>query len=116
MRALARVGVFVEMAAVELREAVGVTREMRGSPIENDADAGPVAAIDELHEFRRGAVTAGGGEVAQSLVSPGAVIRMFHHRKQFDVRIAEFFNVRNELIAKLAISEPAIVILGDPAP
>ncbi len=52
--ALARVGVLVEMGAVELGEAVGVAREVRGSPVQNDADAGLVAAVDELHEFRGG--------------------------------------------------------------
>src|SRR6266496_767470 len=51
MRALSRVGVFVEMRAIELGEAVSVAREMRGSPIENDADAGLVAAVNEFHEL-----------------------------------------------------------------
>ena len=47
MRALARVGVLVEMRAVENCQAVRVAREMRGRPIENHAEAFLVAAVDE---------------------------------------------------------------------
>ena len=41
---------------------------------------------------------------------------MFHDGKQFDVRVAEILDVRNELIAEFAVGEPAIVVLGDAAP
>src|SRR6266567_9103514 len=116
MRALARVGMLVEMAAVKLRQAVSVAREMRGSPIENDADAGLVTAVDELHEFDRRTKAAGGGEVAESLVTPGTVVRMFHDGEQFDMSVAELFSVGNQLVGELPVSEPAIVIPGNAAP
>src|SRR5580658_931992 len=113
MGALTRVGMFVEMRAIELREAKGVAREMRGSPVEKNADAGVVAAVDKLHKFSGGAVAAGGGEIADRLIAPGAVEGMLHDGKQLDVRVAEVFNVRDELIAKFAIREPAVVIFRD---
>ena len=116
MRALARVGVLVEVAAVKLREAVSVAREMRGSPIENHADAGLVAAVDEFHKFRGRAKAARGRKVAERLVAPGAVIGMLHDGEQFDVGVAEFLNVGDELVAKFAIGEPAIVIFRNAAP
>ena len=116
MRALARVGVFVEMRAVELREAVRVAREMRGRPIENDAEAGLMAAVDKFHEIGGRAVAAGGGEVAERLVAPGAVEGMLHDGEQLDVRVAEIFDVGDELVAEFAVGEPAIVIFGDAAP
>ena len=47
MRALARVGVLVEMRAVEKCQAVRVAREMRGRPIEDHAEPFLVAAVDE---------------------------------------------------------------------
>ncbi len=51
MRALPRVGVFVEMRAVELREAVRVAREMCRRPVKKDSEAGLVAAVHEFHEI-----------------------------------------------------------------
>ena len=35
-----------------------------------NADAGAVKAVDEVHEILRGAVAAGGGEVAGGLIAP----------------------------------------------
>src|SRR6266568_2716094 len=116
MGALARVRVFIEMGAIELGEAVGVTREMRGSPVENDSDAGLVTTIHKLHEFGGCAEAAGGGIVAKSLIPPGAVIGMFHDGKQLDVRVAEIHDVGDELVAELVVAEPAIVILRDAPP
>ena len=47
MLAEARIGVLVKMRAVEEREAVRVARKMRGSPIEQYADARLVALVHE---------------------------------------------------------------------
>ncbi len=99
VRTLARVGVFVEVRAIELGEAVGVAREVRGSPIEKDADASLVTAIDELHEFAGSAVAARSGKVAESLVAPGTVEGMFHDGEKFDVGVAEILGVGNKLVA-----------------
>ena len=75
-----------------------------------------VAAVDKFHEFRGGAVAAGGGEVANRLIAPGAVEGMLHDGKQFDVGVAEILDVGNELIAEFAVSEPAIAFFGDATP
>src|SRR5580693_7324242 len=116
MRALARVGMFVKVRAIELREAEGVPWEMRGSPVQKNSDAGLVAAVDKLHEFSGRAVAARGGEVANRLIAPGAVEGMLHNGEKFDVRVAQIFDVGNELVAEFAIGEPAIAFLGDAAP
>ena len=57
-----------------------------------------MAAVDEGHEVGGRTVAAGGGEIAESLVAPGAVEGMLHDGKQLDVGVAEIFYVRNELI------------------
>src|SRR5258708_987119 len=93
-----------------------VSREMRGSPIQNDADAGLVTAVHKLHEFRRSAKAAGGGEVAERLVAPRAVVGMLHDGQQLDMRVAEIFDVGNQLVAEFSIAKPAIMILRDPPP
>ena len=53
VEAAARVGVFVERGAVEPGEAVGVGREMRRHPVEDDAEARGVGAVDEAARSRR---------------------------------------------------------------
>ena len=81
MRALAWIGMLVKMGSVELRETVGVAREVRGSPVQKNAQVRLVAAIDEFHELRGCAEAAGGGVIADGLVTPGAVKRMLHDGK-----------------------------------
>src|SRR5689334_23828131 len=51
MKTLARVGVLVHMRAVEIHQAVRVTREMRRYPIEDHTDAALMQAIDQVHEI-----------------------------------------------------------------
>ena len=48
MVALARVGVLVEMGAVEQPEPVRIVREMARDPIEDDADSGRMRGLDEM--------------------------------------------------------------------
>src|SRR6267143_4148203 len=104
VRALPGVGVFVEMGAVELGEAVSIAGGVRGCPVENDAEAGLVTAVDKFHEFSRCAEAAGGGKVAERLVAPGAVVGMLHDGEQFDVRVAEILDVGDKLVAELAVA------------
>src|SRR5262245_25983067 len=73
LEAEARIGVLVEMRAVELAEAVRVGREMPGDPVEQEADAALVAAVDEAGERLRPAVAAGRRIQADRLIAPGAV-------------------------------------------
>src|SRR5215467_7693182 len=70
MRALAWIGVFVEVRAVKLRQAVRVAREVRGRPIEKNADTGLMAAVNELHKLGGRTVSAGSRKVADGLVAP----------------------------------------------
>src|SRR5258707_12352628 len=107
MSALAGIGVLVKVRAVEFSEAVGIAREVRGGPIEEDAQAGVVAAVDKLHEFSGRAVAAGGGEIADGLVAPGTVEGILHDGPQVDVGVAEVFYGGNWLIAQFPVGEPA---------
>ena len=76
-----RVGIFVEMGAVEIAQAVRVCRKMRGYPVQQHADAGCMAAH---HKTRKtfGQAEAGRGCIeADRLVTPGAVKRVFADRQ-----------------------------------
>ena len=68
--ALPRIGVLVERRAVEAREAVRVLREMPGHPVEDHADARPVARVDEDLEVLRRAEAARRREEARAPGSP----------------------------------------------
>ena len=70
MEAHARVGVLVERRAVEMRQAMRVDREMRGDPVEDDAEARRVGAIDEAREARRRRRSGGSARTGRSADSP----------------------------------------------
>src|SRR5882757_3010647 len=116
MLSLARVGMLVEMGAIELSQAVAVTREMRGRPVQKNSNAGLVEPVDEVHEVLRRAVAAGCGEISESLVSPGAIERVLHYGHELDVRVTHLFYVGNQPVGKLGISKPACAFLDDAAP
>ena len=88
MEALARVGVLVERGAVEMRQPCCIGREMRRDPVEDDAEARGVRAIDEAGERRRVAEAAGRREQADRLIAPGFVERMLADRQKLDMGVA----------------------------
>ena len=101
VRALAGVGVLVQRGAVEAGERPVVAREVRGHPVDDDADAPAVQLVDEStrkssgvpqRERRR--------EVAGDLVAPRAAERMLHDRHQLDVGEPEVGDVVGELVAR----------------
>ena len=114
MLALARVGVLVEMRAVEPGERVRILREVAGHPVEDHADAVRVALVDELHqvggraEARRRRVEVG------DLIAPGRLVRMFRDRQQLDVGEAERPDVGHQLRRQFAIGERAVVGAAHP--
>lgn len=103
--AQARVLVFVECAAVEAGERVIVAREVAGHPVDEDADAGGVAAVDQMAEILEAAPAAGGREIAGDLIAPGAGERMLAHRHQLDMGEAQLQHIGNQLIGELPVIE-----------
>ena len=96
-----RVGVFVQRGAVEFREAMRVLRKVRRHPVEDHADAGLVALVDEGHELLRRAVARGRRVVTHHLVAPRAVEWMFGHAHELDVRVAHVDDVGNEPLGRV---------------
>ena len=81
-----RVFVLVQRGSVEAAKREIVLGEVRGHPVEQHADAGAVACVDEKAEVVRRAVARRGREVARHLISPRARERVLRHRQQLDVR------------------------------
>ena len=75
----------VKRGAVEPAQAVGVGREMRRHPVEDDADADLVGAVDEAGKAFRLAEAGGRRIEAGRLVAPGRIVGMFGDRQEFDM-------------------------------
>ena len=114
VEALARVGVFVERGAVETRQPLRIGREMRRNPVEDDAEARGVRAIDEAGEAGRLAEAAGRREQADRLVAPGFVERMLADRQKLDVGVAHIGDVRDELVGELVVGQKPSALAAPP--
>ena len=102
----------VEMRAVEVAQAVRIVGEVGGNPVEDHAVAMPVHGIDEVGEVVGRAESRRRGEVADRLVAPAPVERMFGDRHQLDVREVGVVEVSDELVGQLAIVEKRTAVLA----
>src|SRR5690606_9581554 len=96
VKAEPRVLVLVEGGAIEVDEAMGVRWKVRRHPVQDDADAGSVQPVDEPGEVVGGAETAGRGEKADRLVTPGAGKRVLRYRHQHDMGEVELGQIGDE--------------------
>src|SRR5690606_9820405 len=83
-------------------------------PVEDDADALRVAAVDEPAEVVRAAEAAGGREEPRGLVAPGRIQRMLGHRQELDMGEAEVLHVRDELAGEIAVVQESAVRAAPP--
>src|SRR3546814_17532932 len=109
MEALPRVGVLVEAGAVEPAETVRVGGEMRRHPVDQHADAGLVAAVDEPGETFRRAEPPRRREQADRLVAPGTGEWVPADRQEPDVRAAAVPDLWHGPSPELAPTECAAV-------
>ena len=107
---LAPVGVLVAGGAVELVEPVGVLAEVGGHPVEDDADAGLVHVVHEVHEVLGRAVPGGGGEVAGALIAPAGVVGVLGDGQQLDEVEAHLLDVGGQLPGQAAVVEEVPVL------
>ena len=99
-----RVGVLVQVGAVELRQRPRVLREVRGHPVDDDADAGLMQRVDEEAEVVGGAEPRRRREVRRHLVTPRAAERMLGDRQELDVGEAEIAHVGDEFVGELPVA------------
>ena len=116
VEALAAVGVLVQFGAVEAVQAVGVTGEVRGHPVQNDADAALVQVVDEELEVFGAAVAGGGGEVADGLVAPRAIERVLGDGHQLDVGEAHRLHVVGQFGGDVAVVQEALRVVAGAHP
>ncbi len=100
MHAFARVGMLIQRGAVELGQPVRVIGKVRTDPIQDHADTGAMAGVDELRKAVRAAMARGGRIQAQRLIAPGTAKRVFGDRQQFDMGEAELLHIGNQLLGQ----------------
>ena len=108
------VGVLVERGAVEAGQGPLVGREVARHPVQDDADAGLVQAVDEQPEAVGVAEAAVGREVRRHVVAPGAAEGVLHHRHQLDVGEAEVLHVGDQVGGQLVPRPGAAVVVAAP--
>ena len=96
--------------AVKEPEPVLVAREVRGDVVHYDAYALAVELVHEVHEVLRGAVAAGGGEVARDLIAPGALEGVLRDGHYLHVGEAHLVTVVRQLIRHVAVVGEGLVL------
>ena len=76
----ARILVLIQGGAVKPGQGVGVSRKMRGHPIQDHPDAATVEVVDKKAEVIGAAETLGGSEITRGLVAPGVIERVLGDR------------------------------------
>ena len=96
--------------AVEHAQAVLVAREVRGHPVDNDADALAVELVHEVHKVLRRAVAARGREKARDLIAPGAVVGVLRDGQQLNVGVVHLLAVVGQLVGHAAVVGEDLVL------
>ena len=97
------VRVLVERRAVEAGQRELVLGEVRRDPVDDDADAGLVQAVDEVPEAVGVAEARRRGEVRRDLVAPRAPERVLHDRHELDVGEAEVGQVGDQVVGEVGV-------------
>ena len=112
VESFARIGVFIQMRAVKIAQAVRIGRKVRRHPVEQHAQAGRMAALHETQQTPGIAETGRGRVQADRLVAPGTVERMFADRQQFEVGKTHVPGIGHQLLGQLVPAEPALRAAG----
>jgi hypothetical protein len=110
MHAFAWIGMLIKRRTVETTETMLVGGEMRGHPVNDDAQSGRVAGTDEVAETGRVTMARGRGVKPQGLVTPRTIEGMLRYRQQFQMRESQIDHIRNQRFGQpLPVRKAAIV-------
>ena len=116
MHTFARVGVFIQVRAIELRQATGVVRKVRRHPIQQHADAAGMAGLHEALQAFGLAKARTRCVQAQRLVAPGAIERMLADGQQLDVGETQLGDVIRQTIGQFVPGGKAPALAMAPGP
>ena len=112
MTALAWIGMFVKVGAVEKAEPVFVFGKVSGNPIEDDPNSRLMAFVDEIAKVIRAAEATGRCEQADGLVAPRAVEGKLADRQKLQMGKAHIGDVRHQIVRHLTIAQIAPTFFG----
>ena len=106
-----RVARFVTARPIKLIKAVLVLREVRAHPVDDDADAGLVALVHEIHKILRRTVARARRVVPRYLIAPRRVKRIFRNGQKLDVRVVHIADVFHDPVGKGAVGKVVSVLI-----
>src|SRR5215472_19126790 len=110
----AGIGIFVKRLAVEAGGAILVGREMGWHPVDQQAEPGPMSAIDEAGEAGGIAEAPRGGEEPDGLIAPGGIKGMLANRQQLEMGELHVEGIGDQAIGELVIGEEPAVLAALP--
>ena len=108
------VGMLVERSPVEAGQRVLVAREVRGDPVEDDPDAGPMQHVDHRPQLSWSSKTSGRGVEAGDLVSPRPSERVLGDRQKLQMREAMALTVLGEQGSEILVRQLLTVGAASP--
>ena len=106
MLAAARVGVLVQLRAVEPGQRPGVLREVGGHPVDDHADAGLMQPVDQVAEVVRRPEPGRRRVIRRHLVAPRSAERVLGDRHELDVGEPAFGHILNKGLGELGVGQP----------
>ena len=106
-----RIRILVGGRAVELRQALGVLREVRRYPVQDHADAVLMQVVHHVHELLRLAVAGGRCIVARHLIAPGRVQRVLRDAHELHMGVAHLHAIGGQCLRRITIVHEAVVYL-----
>ena len=100
-----RVRVLVQGRAIKARQREVILREVRGNPVQDDADTRAVEGINQVAEVIRRPVARRWSKVGGHLVAPRAAEGMLGQGHELDVRKAHLLDVGDQLVGQLAVAQ-----------
>ena len=116
MLALAGIGMFVKVRAVEMRQREKILGEMCRHPVHENADAVLVERVHQIHEILRRAVTMRRRVEAGDLITPGTVERIFRQRHELHMREAHFLDVGHQFPGEFPVVQRPVAVIRVPPP
>src|SRR3954471_12555770 len=96
MLPLPRIHVLIKIGAVEFSQTMRVLWKMSWHPVDDHANPGTMAGVDEMTQFVGISKSTRRRIVIRYLVTPRAFERVFRDRHQLDVGVAHFNDVRQQ--------------------
>ncbi len=116
MFAYSWIGMLVKCGAVKPRKAMRIFGKVGWYPVKNYPNATLVTVINKIHKVFRAAISSSRCIITGDLISPRTIVGMSRNREEFYMGKSHFLHIFYELMGKLPIVKPAVVLFFNPYP